>query len=365
MKEDTYPVPVSVQGAGSSSCWNCIPDQVGVFLVEHLTNIFILCTQSYHARIRKMKRFLERAIIHASNKNGCLYVLGDGRSGTTWLAQILNYNDQYVEFVEPYHGWGHLNLPDNRLYPTVGDIGRLGLDVNCWEQLSSQLPKSAGLTIKKRFPPPLAGVLVKDISAHLVLDLLNKNNARKLYIIRNPISVAMSKEKYGRWHAPADISMLLQACGFNDNIGQRCLSDGLVTTEFQEYIFVWCLLHRHALPVVVRSSEYFVLFYEDVLRNTEASIAEIFRWIGEERQFEKYRSSILDCAGAKSRTVSGDCDFLSNRFLEQPWEGRKEAEAIEQAHEIVRRFGLDSIYGETLEPKICSRCLKAVVNQWL
>lgn len=309
-----------------------------------------------------MINLLKRAVIQLNSRNK-LYLLGDGRSGTTWLAQILNFDGRYIEFFEPYHGRHHLKLSDDRLYPTVNDISQLEINVNQLDQLVYQTHNFAGMRRMQKLPPPIAGSLIKDISSHLILGLLSKQNSKRILILRNPISVATSKEKYGRWHSEADIQSFLEASPILNKISRGCFSDGLISSVFFEYIMMWCLIYRYTLSCA-SNLDFQLVFYENLVRNPKESIRHLFLEIGQEKCFNKNQSKILSAVNKSSRTVSKSSDFQTNKHEDQPWKGKKTHQDIENAYKILKRFDLYQIYENTIESKVNIAQLKSMAEDW-
>ena len=227
--------------------------------------------------MNKIVAALAKRFLITVNSRSQIFLLGDGRSGTTWIAQVLNFDGRYLSFSEPFHGREILGLPGNRFYPTAADLDTLGCNSAKLKHYSRLTKHSAGLQKPNRIP--VIGSIVKDISSHLILQRIQDHRRKNVLILRNPISVAMSKERYGEWHSARDIEILLSQSSTIQEIGSRCLSQQLVSTKFLEYVFVWSLLHRIVLPVLNRF-EFSLVFYENLLREPEQSFRKLFCQLG-------------------------------------------------------------------------------------
>ena len=137
-----------------------------------------------------------------------IWLIGEGRSGTTWVADLINRNRQYRDMFEPFHpkrvsSFGFLGLneyvrPDQdypRLYCAAKDVftGRF----------THRRVDAANHRLVYR------GIVVKDIFATLFAKLAQQNFpwVKITLLVRNPFSVALSKYNKGSWDwmtRPAD-----------------------------------------------------------------------------------------------------------------------------------------------------------------
>ena len=59
-----------------------------------------------------LKRYLRASV----------FLLGDGRSGTTWFSELVNFEGNYWEVFEPFHGREPLPIEGGRMYPLQSDL---------------------------------------------------------------------------------------------------------------------------------------------------------------------------------------------------------------------------------------------------
>jgi len=132
------------------------------------------------AMLQVIKERLENSIKYSlvrSNPRRNIFILGDGRSGTTWLCEILNFDGSYLESFEPFHGRRNLHLPDRRIYPVEGDFQ--GVSGESLKRYMS-LVKRGGTAFRKRGNPlPLNGMIIKDISSHFIIDVVEEWEMKK------------------------------------------------------------------------------------------------------------------------------------------------------------------------------------------
>ncbi|MCK5361175.1 MAG: sulfotransferase domain-containing protein, partial [Gammaproteobacteria bacterium] len=126
-----------------------------------------------------------------------VWVIGDGRSGTTWLSDLINYDTQYHFIFEPVHPQRRREMRGYDLFKYL----RHEQKDEKLEQFCNQVFNGKVFThdsaVPARFPMCPDKILVKDIFAHLMAKwVLNQNPEVKLVVLlRHPFSVALSKEK--------------------------------------------------------------------------------------------------------------------------------------------------------------------------
>lgn len=126
-----------------------------------------------------------------------ILILGDGRSGTNWLLEIINYDKRLRLIYEPFHG--------AEFRPKLSpDIEYPSADAKLAAELSTQLSRAArGAYLTKNvtieFPRLFYdGLIIKDVNAHLIADDLDQAmpDLKKVLILRHPFAVALSKSRY-------------------------------------------------------------------------------------------------------------------------------------------------------------------------
>ena len=286
---------------------------------------------------------LRKFLMHA-NEHTKLLLLGDGRSGTTWIADVLNYDGRYLDFFESYHGQRVLRLPESRIYPTDEDFASIPTHFKKYV-LSSKIfadqQKPRGFAV--------SGCFVKDITAHMIFSLIFQEFDYRIYIIRNPLSVALSKEGYGRWHSNEDLQKLINSSPKLRAMSDCCFSRSLVKSRFHEYVLVWCLLNKIAFPRVLSNA--FVIFYEDFLLKPEQSSYDLFAYIEQEYRFKKYRSRILGSVNKSSKTSVDSYPIKDGATHLRAWERYKSKMEISLAYQIIEIFELDYLYQDKIVPQ--------------
>lgn len=137
---------------------------------------------------------------HLGNYKEAIWLVSDGRSGSTWLSDLTNSDRAYRELFDPFHP--HIvkktqnfalfqSLRPDETNSSLGEFLRL--------IFSGKLNHRRSDVSKSRLF--YKGLLVKDIFAHLLMPWVNRNipHVKKILLIRNPFAVALSKQKLSKW----------------------------------------------------------------------------------------------------------------------------------------------------------------------
>ena len=144
------------------------------------------------------------------NFRDAIWLFGDGRSGTTWVSELINWDRSYREMFEPFHPKKIRRMRGMRLHQYIrpGDSDhpflRRASDVFSG-RFSSPRVDHANWSLSYR------GLLIKDIFANLLAGWAAQQfpAVKMVLLIRNPFAVALSKSKRRRWSWLTDPSELL------------------------------------------------------------------------------------------------------------------------------------------------------------
>ena len=267
-----------------------------------------------------------------------ILLAGIGRCGSTWLSEVINYNNEYRYIFEPFRpekvpetrAFGRLpylrpQRDDEALVKTTEAIlsGRIR---NRW--VDSQNRKLIG---RKR--------LVKTIRANLVLRWIHEHfpQVPVVLIFRHPCAVANSRLKVGM---PAPIEDYLKQ--------PRLMADHLepfrdlmenTTNPFERHVLMWCIQYyvplRQLEPGQIR-----LAFYEKLCENPEERLRKLFAFLG--KPFEKKVLRKVSRPSAMTRRRSA---IRRGGSAIRSWREDVTPEQVERAVEILSRFELDRIYG--------------------
>ena len=254
------------------------------------------------------------------------WVFGDGRSGTTWLMELLA---QYLEartIIEPFHPKYEVR--------SAGIMANTPIELASakWPLWCDYMQDVFGGRIANyrqnlgNFRHLSQALVVKDVFSNLVAaDLLCEFPfVNGVLIIRNPVDVAGSKRQRENWQWYMDSPNLEKIAHMPlfESYGERVQEiSSLVrssSSSFLRYCFGWCLLNIGALMrLKADSPDTVVVAYEALRERPVESLEEIIRLSGCEGRspspIETETPSIFSSKRGDSAAIrsQGVGDFLS------------------------------------------------------
>ncbi len=263
---------------------------------------------------------------------------GSGRSGTTWLADLISRGGGYRLVFEPFHPRRaaireyfntkqYLRADDEReefLAPARAIFS--GKDRSLWTDRFR-----GNLLVRRR--------LVKDIRANLMLGWVKANFPEMpvILLLRHPCAVALSRLRLG-WRDNLD-----------ETIGQRDFVGDFLSpfeaemraakTPFERHVFLWCI--DNYVPLMqLGPDDIHLVFYEHLRAHPEAELRRLLASLGRDLDERVLRAVNRPSSLSRNRTVPPPDDWLASLSREQ----------AARAAEILGLFGLDGVYGESLMP---------------
>ena len=306
-----------------------------------------------------------------------ILILGDGRSGTNWLLEIINYDKRLRLIYEPFHG--------AEFRPKLSpDIEYPSADAKLAAELSTQLSRAArGAYLTKNvtieFPRLFYdGLIIKDVNAHLIADDLDQAmpDLKKVLILRHPFAVALSKSRYKghSWPTPAtyflreDVALsnsLRYSLAARSKIIERASQH---SNPVLNWVCIWCILHS-ALFSAKSIASYHVVLYEDFVREPALQAQPLFRALGQSSRYQKHHRAILDNATRPSRVTQKDNVIANSVAGNAAWLADYDSETISHGMEILEGFGMDRLYIDQHFPKLSadllSQALTGNARSWL
>ena len=265
---------------------------------------------------------------------------GTGRSGTTWLSDVVNHRGVYRYVFEPFHpgkveAFAHFRprqylRPEDRREEFLGPARRV---------LTGGLRDPWIDRFHRGFLPRRR--LIKDIRANLLLGWIKANfpGMPIILLLRHPCAVVASR----------------LALGWKDNLFETMEQEDLVedfllpmetriraaSDGFERHLFLWCIdnyvpLRQFGL------GEIHLVFYENLLAHPKEELRRLFASLGEDFDDRAYRN--LERPSPLSRNEAPENPSVDG------WRRQVTGRRLEGAVEILSVFGLDRVYGEGAMP---------------
>ena len=264
-----------------------------------------------------------------------VFLAGSGRSGTTWLSEVINYKGGYRYVFEPFNparvsAFGHFR---SKQYLRADDTSEAFLEP-ARLALSGALRDPWTDRFNARFVARRR--LIKDIRANLLLFWMRANfpGMPIVLLLRHPCAVVTSR----------------LAVGWKDNLDETMAQQDLVEDfllpveaeiraardDFERHLFLWCIDNYVPLRQFAKG-EIHLVFYEDLLENPEGGLRSLFGFLGEDLD-----DSVYDKLGRPSPLSRRDASLPSV----DGWRAHVGDRQLERTAEILALFGLDRLYGE-------------------
>ncbi len=291
-----------------------------------------------------------------ADHRAAVFVAGSGRSGTTWLSELLLAGTRRRYVFEPLSRRVPHTAPFHR------DQGKLYLrpDGDYPEHVAAMRDVLTGRVRSRwteRFNRRLVadGRLVKEIRANLLLGWLQTNfpGMPIVLLLRHPCAVAASFVREG-WVGRLD-ELLAQPDLVADHLTDahvELLARLARGSAFERAIGLWCVETRVTLRQARQGI--FILCYESLLVRPEIEIAALLRWLGRETGGERVCARVT----RDSTTTRGARVATLDRT--GGWRRELSPSEIRRALEVVSAFDLDLLYHESPMPD-----LRVPLEPWL
>ena len=206
-----------------------------------------------------------------------IWLLSDGRSGSTWFAQLLNCHHRFHVEHEPIHCDFNPRLLDQPLMPFPADPSVESHYLPLFEDMLAKR------YVTHRFGQQREGdrgLIIRDINALLiaprVLDALPQ--LKPAIIARHPAEVATSKVSLSHWNWFSDIEHYLE-----DPLVRREMT-GLgklfvaATTPYRQHVIHWAASHRFFFSAISPRSLPIIRYpgrREDMSADVERVLAQV------------------------------------------------------------------------------------------
>jgi hypothetical protein len=274
-----------------------------------------------------------------------IMVAGTGRSGTTWLGEIIASQLRSRIMFEPFHCRYVAEYAQFRYFQYL----RPGQDCPamaefCQAVFSGRI-RNAWIDQQSRRLRPESRV-IKDVRANLLLGWIAQRfpEVPRLFIVRHPCAVVHSRLQLN-WDTDADLEpMLAQPDLVEDHLADRLDLIRATQTDAGKHALVWCI--SNLVPLRQASSFRLpIVFYEHLRDHPRREIPRIFAAIG-----QPFQESVFDALGTPSSTSRDTRRSGSGAVRDTAWQRDLSTAQIAEILAIVDSFGLGHLYGDSIEP---------------
>jgi hypothetical protein len=279
----------------------------------------------------------------SANLKDSILLAGAGRSGTTWISNILNYDNEYRDIFEPFsniytkecHAFAYkqyLRENDTREYftKTARTILTGGIDNKWVNQYNRKF------FCKKK--------LIKDIRINFILKWIRKQfpEVNIVFVIRHPIAVAHSRLKLG-WKTHLEL-ILEQEELVNDFLLDKLALINTLTSSFERQIYLWCIENYVPLKTLTKDDAC-IVSYEQFCLQPEQESKRLLHCVG-----KKYDERVRKVIQKPSKVSEKHSAINTGDNLINTWQKDISGEECKKAIKILSFFGFDEYYNENPLP---------------
>jgi hypothetical protein len=285
-----------------------------------------------------------------------VFLAGGARSGTTWLSELVNYDNAYRFVFEPFgvkqfgdFWYGSYVRPDDA-DPRLRDLAQAVFSGRFHDPWSDQFNRR--MVADRR--------LVKEVRANLWIKWLRVQFPQipVIFVMRHPVPTVWSRyrryfEAKNREAVDTDPQarteeylqyLLGQPALVEDHLGPMREAIAQASTVWDQRMFVWCVQNYVPLRQAIAGDAY-VVFYENVCMDPEGELRRLFAFLGREADDSFVRRLWKPSPMARQR------EMPDPKTLVEGWRRRVPAPEVDRAIEILRIFGLDAVYGAEPMPR--------------
>ena len=295
----------------------------------------------------RVQHHVARRLVIESNRDLSKTVLlaGTGRSGTTWVSNILLAGGGGRYLFEPFHS--------RRVSACSGFRYRQYLSPDAEEpELSLVADQILRGAIRDPWIDQLNRTvlakwrLAKDIRANLMLGWLARlfPAVRVVVVVRHPAPVALSKLALD-WGTPVD-ELVQQDALMRDHLEPYRGVLEAAKTPLQKHVALWCVETLVPLRSIPPGRAH-LTFYEELCRSPEESIDAMRKHAG--------RSTTQAAQSAwrrPSELSRGDTrSLVSGEERASGWKNKITGAQSDEVHEILEGFGMADLYDDEVRPR--------------
>lgn len=298
---------------------------------------------------RRAQRLLPRLIFdNEGDYRKSVLLVGSGRSGTSWVPDVLNHDKRYRYIYEPFHSrhvpiarnW----LPRQYVRPDDSDEERLALAQTIFSgRIRNGYADAYNkcVFVKRR--------LIKDTRLQLALKWIRARFPAMpiVYLMRHPCAVVNSRMALER-----DSDLARQFFGqpqlMEDYLEPFRSAMEAAKDDFDRHMYIWCVENYVPLKQLAPSDVHLV-FYERVCTDPRTELEKLHLYLG--LPFDEGALDRVSKPSIQARKHHGGTSaIVTGASLVDAWKQYVTPDRLRRAEDILAMFGLDAIYGHDSMP---------------
>lgn len=271
-----------------------------------------------------------------------------GRSGSTLVSNIINCDNSYRVLFEPFR-FDRVRAARDFVYPCYlrPDNTDSRLYAAARKILAGQV-HSPWVDKENRAIFPQRR-LIKEIRINMILKWLHNRfpEVKIVFLVRHPCAVVESWLAMRFGMGPAALDRLCAVPEFVADIGEEILAEyRKAGPGFESLVFLWCVSHWVPFHQLSKNDVH-LLFYEDLLLDPDLELERLFAFLGHPYA----RRKALRMLAQPSSTARSVGAGRAQGYAFDGWLARVSPRQVERTFEIMRLFGLESLYSSvTAQP---------------
>ncbi|MBV9100439.1 MAG: sulfotransferase domain-containing protein [Candidatus Dormibacteraeota bacterium] len=306
----------------------------------------------YRALQRAQRTVWGRVFVdRGGDQRDTVWVVGGGKSGTTWIAEFINHRNDHRYMFEPLTPpyvpeFAHFRrgqyLRPAQADPRFADPMRALLTGRLRNRWADHL----------NCAPVAERRLIKDVHANLLLRWAYDNlpGVRIVMVIRHPLAVIVSRMDTAPvvpFHEfdPEPARFLEQQDLVDDFLAPHVHGIAAASTLVEQHAYWWCI--ENVVPLrQFRPGEIHIVCYEHLRWNPEREVQRLAAYLGTDL------SSAQTKLRRPSRTAGYGGSLSRGVDPGTAWTKRVDSSEVRAAMRIVSAFGLDELYGDDPRPRV-------------
>ncbi len=278
-----------------------------------------------------------------------ILIVGSGRSGTTWISNLVNYKNEYRDVFEPFHP-RHVPLAQNIPYNIYLRPGETHSAIRAVAHALLSGAFQNEWTNRNNRRRVATQRLVKEIRLHHWLKWLAGEFPQMpiVFVLRHPLAVIESRRALA-WAARLEIFlkrpelMQDQLAPFVSHIEQALT---FPEQSLERNVFFWCI--ENYVPLrQFRAGEMHIAFYENFVTEPENETRRLFNFL-----HKAYEPRVLAALEIPSSQTRADSSVRQRDNPLERWQKTFSSEQIAWTVETLQLFDLHRIYNDALTPQI-------------